>query len=144
MCFITENVRHRQKKPSFPLKGTYLCNLFYLAAQKTAPVVKSFHVLQVMMSHKVFSCKLTINPLSLREKCPNTEFFCFIFSRIRTEYGEIRSISPYSVRMLENTDQKKLHIWTLFTQCLCRFYHKVGQVLLQTCIAGMYYKGGKV
>ena len=70
MCFITENVRHRQKKPSFPLKGTYLCNLFYLAAQKTAPVVKSFHVLQVMMSHKVFSCKLTINPFSLREKCP--------------------------------------------------------------------------
>ena len=26
-------------------------------------------------------------------------------SRIRTEYGEIRSISPYSVRMLKNTDQ---------------------------------------
>ena len=27
------------------------------------------------------------------------------FSRIRTEYGEIRSISPYSVRMRENADQ---------------------------------------
>ena len=26
------------------------------------------------------------------------------------------SISPYSVRMRENTDQKKLRIWTLFTQ----------------------------
>ena len=39
---------------------------------------------------------------SLREKCPNTEFFS----------------GPYSVRMRQNTDQKKLHIWTLFTQCL--------------------------
>ena len=27
------------------------------------------------------------------------------FSRIRTECGEIRSISPYSVRMRENADQ---------------------------------------
>ena len=27
--------------------------------------------------------------------------------RIRTEYGEILRISPYSVRMRENTDQKK-------------------------------------
>ena len=43
-------------------------------------------------------------------------FFWSVFSRIRTEYGEIRSISPYSVRMRENTDQKKLHIWTLFMQ----------------------------
>ena len=32
-------------------------------------------------------------------------------------YGNlIRSISPYSVRMRENTDQEKLRIWTLFTQ----------------------------
>ena len=44
-------------------------------------------------------------------------FFWSVFSHIRTEYGEIRSISPYSVQMRENTDQKKLRIWTLFTQC---------------------------
>ena len=44
-------------------------------------------------------------------------FFWSVFSRIRTEYGEIQSISPYSVQMRENTDQKKLRIWTLFTQC---------------------------
>ena len=30
----------------------------------------------------------------------------FVFSRIRTEYGEMRSISPYSFRMQENMDQK--------------------------------------
>ena len=43
--------------------------------------------------------------------------FWSVFSRIRTEYGEIFRISPYSVRMWENTDQEKLRIWTLFTQC---------------------------
>ena len=43
-------------------------------------------------------------------------FLWSVFSRIGTEYGEIRSISPYSIRMRKNTDQKKLRIWTLFTQ----------------------------
>ena len=40
-------------------------------------------------------------------------FFWPVFPRIGTEYGEIRSISSYSVQMRENTDQKKLRIWTL-------------------------------
>ena len=46
----------------------------------------------------LFECdefKLT----TLRKKCPYSEFFWHLFSRIRTEYGEIRSISPRSVRM---------------------------------------------
>ena len=43
-------------------------------------------------------------------------FFWSVSSRIWTEYGEIRRISPYSVRMRENTDQEKLRIWTLSTQ----------------------------
>ena len=46
----------------------------------------------------------------------NTERYS-VFSRIWTEYGEKLCISPYSVRMRENTDQKNLRIWTLFTQC---------------------------
>ena len=45
--------------------------------------------------------------LSLREKCPNTELF-------------LVHIFLYSVRIQENTDQKLLRIWTLFTQCV---YH---------------------
>ena len=44
-------------------------------------------------------------------------FFWSVFSHIRTEYKKMRSISPYLVRMRKNTDQKKLRIWTLFTQC---------------------------
>ena len=42
---------------------------------------------------------------TLREKCPYSELFCSVFSRIRIESGEILCISPYSVRMRENTDQ---------------------------------------
>ena len=43
---------------------------------------------------------------TLREKCPYSEFFWSVFSHICTEYGEILRVSPYSVRMRENTDQK--------------------------------------
>ena len=43
-------------------------------------------------------------------------FFWSVFSHICTKFGEILRISPYSVRMRENTDQKKLRVWTVFTQ----------------------------
>ena len=42
---------------------------------------------------------------SLGEKCSYSELLWSAFSRIRTEYGEIFRISPYSVRMREITDQ---------------------------------------
>ena len=37
-----------------------------------------------------------------------------------SKYGvfSLRSKSPYSVRMGENTDQKNLRFWKLFTQCI--------------------------
>ena len=54
----------------------------------------------------------------MREKCLVRGFIWSVFSRIPTEYGEMRSISLYSVRMRENMDQKKLSIRTLFTQWL--------------------------
>ena len=38
------------------------------------------------------------------EKYPYSEFFWSAFSCIRTEYGEILRISPYSARMQENTN----------------------------------------
>ena len=45
-------------------------------------------------------------------------FFCAVFSCIRTEYVDLRGKFPYSVRIQENTDQKNLRIWTLFTHWL--------------------------
>ena len=41
------------------------------------------------------------------KKCPYSKFFWFVFSHIWTEYGETGSISTYSFRMRENTDQTK-------------------------------------
>ena len=41
----------------------------------------------------------------LREKCPYSEFVWSVISRIRTEYGKMRSISPYLVQMRENRNQ---------------------------------------
>ena len=46
----------------------------------------------------------------LCEKCPNTEFFWSVFSRIGTEYGDLLRKSPYSFPIRDNTDQKKLRI----------------------------------
>ena len=40
------------------------------------------------------------------KKCSYSEFFWSVFSRIRTEYGERQSISPYSAQMREKADQK--------------------------------------
>ena len=48
---------------------------------------------------------LIIKEHSLRKKCSYSELFWSAFSRIQTEYAEIRSISPYSVQMRENADQ---------------------------------------
>ena len=39
------------------------------------------------------------------KKCPYSALFWSVFSRIRTEYEEMRNISPYSVRMREDADQ---------------------------------------
>ena len=49
-------------------------------------------------------CKLILDD-ALRKKCPYSELFWSAFSGIRTEYGEILSISPYSVRMREKAGQ---------------------------------------
>ena len=67
--------------------------------------------------------KLVVN-FSLRDKCPYSGLFWSVFSRIRTEYGEILRISPYSVRMRENTDQNNSEyghfLHSVFSS---RFYH---------------------
>ena len=44
--------------------------------------------------------------ISLRKKCLYSEFFWFVFSRIRNKCGEIWSISVYSIRIRENADLK--------------------------------------
>ena len=54
-----------------------------------------------------YKCGLVeINCHQLREKCPYSQFFWSVFFRIRTEYEEIQSISPYSIEIRENRNQK--------------------------------------
>ena len=80
-----------------------------------------------MLFHDGGSYHLETSPLICRARIGNEDnhcvesvqilsFFWSLFSRIRTEYGKMLRISQYSVRMQENTDQKKLRIWTLFTR----------------------------
>ena len=71
-----------------------------------------------MWTHVLISSYESVNHLArastLREKCPYLEFFWSVFSHIRIEHREIRSISQYSVRsisqysigMRKNTEQK--------------------------------------
>ena len=74
-----------------------------------------FHTYRISSNKRRGSNKrCTSKSGALRKKSPKSES---IFSRIRTEYRKIRIISPYSVRMWKNRDQKKLRIWTLFMQC---------------------------
>ena len=54
------------------------------------------------LNHK-YICSFHLVNRSLHEKCPNTEFFL--------------------VRIQENTDQKKLRVWTLFTHWLTLQLH---------------------
>ena len=61
--------------------------------------------------------------LTLREKCPYSQFFWSVFSRVWTAYGEIRSISPYSVRMRENTDQKNSEYGHFTCSACYQHYH---------------------
>ena len=60
-----------------------------------------------------YKIKSQFSNLTLRKRRPYSELFWSVFSRIRTEYGEIRSISPYSVRMRENVDQNNSEYWHL-------------------------------
>ena len=55
-------------------------------------------------------------------------FFWPAFSSICSKYGDLLSNCPYSVQIQENTDQKKLHIWTLFTQGRITEDHIVGLI----------------
>ena len=55
---------------------------------------------------QVHSIMLWTERVTLREKCPYSEFFWSLLSRIRREYVEIPLISLYSVPMRENKDQK--------------------------------------
>ena len=68
--------------------------------------------------HEVFTCFICFNFQSLREKCPNTEFFLVCIFTYSGWNRDLLLISPHSAGVWENTDQKKLWTLTLFKQWL--------------------------
>ena len=80
--------------------------------------------------------------LPLRQKCPYSEFFWSVFSRIRAEYGEIRSISLYSVLIRENTEEKNSEYTVYFTiyiilqsvSCQCSHLFRFFPLFYSGCI----------
>ena len=61
----------------------------------------------------------------LRKKCLYSELFWSAGSRIQTEYGEIRSISPYSAGMREKATQNNFEYGHFLRSGLCRKNFKV-------------------
>ena len=96
------------------LISNFLKNL-YLTPRSMRGQAFIFIVLQELRSYMQFHLLVTIFHYMSQCLNPNTDFFLV---RIFMHSDWIQSISPHSVRMRENTDQKKLHIWTLFKQCV--------------------------
>ena len=53
---------------------------------------------------------LLYSSISVVKRVQMQSFFWYVFYRIRAQYGDLRSKSPYLFRIQENTDQKKLRI----------------------------------
>ena len=72
------------------------------------------------MNFSFYHMKIYINSVKGSRHCWERvrirSFLVRIFP-LWTEYGDMLSISLYSVRMRENTDQKKLRLRTHFAQC---------------------------
>ena len=62
---------------------------------------------------------------ALRKKCPYSDLLWSVFSHIRTKYGQILRISPYSIRMRKNTNQNHFKYG--------RFLRSVGYHILKCC-----------
>ena len=92
------------KKPFFRFVMTLLAAIFDF--EHNSAIARKDDYLGV--SGKNFSQTGRVKRVQVRS------FFWSIFSRVRTEYGDLLRQSPYSVQIRENPDQRKHRIWTLF------------------------------
>ena len=88
---------------------------------------------------EVFSCDtIFINIyFTLRKKCPYSELLWSVFSRIWTKYGEIRSLSPYSVRKREKAEQDNSEYGHFSRSAMCHHVHYLQKSLYQVRINPM-------
>ena len=79
-----------------------------------AKYIPSKRVISECISLTIFLVGIFISSsTSLREKFPYSELFWSAFSLVRTEYGEVQSISPYSFWMRKNAQ----YLWLLLSSC---------------------------
>ena len=106
--FLLFSEAHLKSRQTFKMErfskivnASQLCNNLYLTCLTVLWIHLCFYYFE-------FDCQikdmLTCHQVTLREKCPNTEVFLV---RILLNSDWIQ----------QNTGQKKLPIWTLFTQC---------------------------
>ena len=72
---------------------------------------------------------LVLQMFSLNEKCPNTEFFLVL-------------IFLHLDWIQENTYQKKIHVWTIFTQCSSFISCLISSILIKNNIAEVINRHG--
>ena len=78
----------------------------YLAGYGRLNNRRKLKIMKLLVHQQSFCTKVSKHyTIALREKCPYSELFWSVFSRILTEYGEIQSISPDLVQMRENMRQ---------------------------------------
>ena len=91
----------RAKKGPFYANICFILMLSFILQQIRALARNWFTLLNIL-----FKC------MSLCEKCPYSEFFWSVFSRIRTEYGEIRSMDMDTFHVVWHIEKTK-HIHQL-------------------------------
>ena len=109
------------------------------------------HLLKKYLTKKFIFCAVTktaekgipklllcFKGLIVYEKCPYLELFWFVFYHIRTEYGEILPISPYSARTQQNTDQNNSEYGHFLCSVSCfwnvfKRYTRLGSIKLRQC-----------
>ena len=89
------------------------CNKMFVLAIKHVKLVKYDKYFLF------FSDSEKLENIAITQYCVKSvrSFFWSVFSCIRSEHGDLLRKYLYSVRIQEDVDQKKLRIWTLFTQC---------------------------
>ena len=113
-CVRTLKFSTAKNHPLFPFKKLH-CRLLtrflirLCLCKMTIQNLKHLHRYQNIRTSK--SCLIngrhcfSVQFIALHGKCPYSELFWPVFSRIRTEYGEMLRTCPYSVRMRENKVQ---------------------------------------
>ena len=81
------------------------------------PYLRLFLILLATKQHQILNKKLLTAVLHFEAFYPNTNAWLYCINILIPTYYLLRK-SPYSVRIQENTDQKKLRIWALFKQCI--------------------------